>query len=281
MRILRDQRAIGSGACQARTVIACEARRAMHAPELLDALELGSLATPMVPGKTWRADIAGVFVRESAMPSPRSNQVALARLRDDEAASTVQRVRDHFGARPFGWNVGPRSTPTDLERHLAAIGMTMARESAGMVLDDLGRAIDAPQLAIRRATLDDAPALAAMGVAMFGQDPTEAAWLQQLVLADPRLEVSLVIDADEIVGFGTCFHAPARITLLVGAAVLPHARGRGVYRALLRHRIATGRAAGSSCAIIQANDETSAPICRKAGFVEACRLRYWTTPTPT
>lgn len=248
----------------------------MHAPEVLDALELGSLATPMVAGKTWRVDIPGVFVRESAMASPRSNQVACARLRDGEALATVQRVRDHFGARPFGWNVGPRTTPVDLERHLAAIGLTMARESAGMSLDDLGVAIEAPDLAIRRATLEDAPTLAEMGVAMFGQDPTEAAWLQQLVLADDRLEVSLVIEANEILGFGTCFHTTAGITLLVGAATLPRARGRGVYRALLRHRLASGRAAGSRVAIIQANDETSAPICRKVGFVEACRLRYWT-----
>jgi GNAT superfamily N-acetyltransferase len=244
-------------------------------PEILDALELGSLATPMVPGKTWRVDIRGVFVRESAMPSPRSNQVALARLPDD-GATTVQRVRDHFGDRPFGWNVGPRTTPGDLEGQFAKVGMTMARESAGMVLDDLGIAIDAPSVAIRRATLADAEVLAEMGIAMFGQEPNEARWLQELVLSDPRIEVYLAIEGDENVGFGTCFHAPAAITLLVGAATLPKARGRGIYRALLRHRIDAARGAGSSSAIIQANDETSAPICRKVGFVEACRLRYWT-----
>lgn len=255
---------------------ACEARRAVHAPEILDALELGSLVTPMVPGKTWRVDIDGVFVRESAMASPRSNQVARSRLGDREAAVTVQRVRDHFGDRPFGWNVGPRTTPADLERHLEVIGMEMARDSAGMVLGDLGIAVDAPPLAIRRATIADAPVLAEMGIAMFGQEPTEAQWLQDLVLGDPRVEVYVAMEAGEILGFGTCFHTPDRITLLVGAATLPHARHRGVYRRLLRHRIDAGRAAGSRCAIIQANDETSAPICRKVGFVEACRLRYWT-----
>lgn len=159
----------------------------MSLPEILDALELGSLATPTVPGKTWRVDIPGVFVRESAMPSPRSNQCALARLGRDDADAIVARVRDHFGARPFGWNVGPRTTPVDLDRRLDAIGMTMARESAGMVLHDLATPIDAPSLEIRRATIDAAPVVAQMGITMFGQDPTEARWLSELMLSDARL----------------------------------------------------------------------------------------------
>lgn len=242
---------------------------------LLDALELGSLATPMSPGKTWRADIPGVLVRDSTIASPRANQVALARLHEHDADDTIARVRAHYRGRPFGWNVGPRSTPSDLERRLADAGLTMMRESAGLALRDLAHPIDAPALAIRRATFDDVDLLAGLGVSAFGQDPSEARWLQELVLGQPRIAVWLAIEHGELLGFAQSYVRDDGVLLLVGAATLPHARKRGVYRALLRHRLAHARAEGASAAIIQANDATSAPICKRCGFVELCRLRYW------
>ncbi|HWB77772.1 MAG TPA: GNAT family N-acetyltransferase [Nannocystaceae bacterium] len=242
---------------------------------LLEVLELGSLATPMSPGKTWRADLPNVFVRDSTIASPRANQVALARLSEHDADATIARVRAHYRGRPFGWNVGPRSTPLDLEGRLAAAGLTLMRESAGLALRDLAQPIDAPHVEIRRATLDDAELLAELGVSAFGQDPIEARWLQQLVLAEPRIAVWLALERGDLLGFGQSFVRDDGVLLLVGAATLPHARRRGVYRALLRHRIALARAEGASAAVIQANDETSAPICKRCGFVELCRLRYW------
>ena len=247
----------------------------VHDDALLDALELGSLATPMSPGRTWRVDIPGLLVRDSTIASPRANQIALARLHERDVDDTIARVRAHYGGRPFGWNVGPRSTPGDLERRLADAGLTMMRESAGLALRDLAHPIDAPALAIRRATLDDAELLAELGVSAFGQEPSEARWLQELVLGQPRIAVWLAIEHGDVLGFGQSFVRDDGVLLLVGAATLPHARKRGVYRALLRHRIAHARAEGASAAIIQANDETSAPICKRCGFVELCRLRYW------
>jgi GNAT superfamily N-acetyltransferase len=62
---------------------------------------------------------------------------------------------------------------------------------------------------------------------------------------------------------------------MIGAATLPPARGRGVYGALLRHRLARVREQGASAAVIQADAATSAPICRRAGFMELCRLSFW------
>jgi len=242
---------------------------------LLDALELGSLAAPMVPGKTWRVDLPGMFVRDSSIESQRSNQVALARLSANEADGAIARVRAHFGARPFGWNVGPRSTPADLEPRLAAHGFRMFRDSAGLVLRDLSRPVDAPELEIRRATLSDAESLAEICIAMFQQDPAEARWLQQIVLSEPRVGVWLALERGELLGFGQSLVTSEGFLLLVGAATLPAARHRGVYRALLRHRIALAHAEGATAAIVQANDETSAPICKRVGFVEVCRLRYW------
>ena len=60
-----------------------------------------------------------------------------------------------------------------------------------------------------------------------------------------------------------------------GVSVLPHARGRGLYRALLQHRLQQAHRAGQAAAVIQANDETSGPICRRVGFGDRGRVRLW------
>lgn len=53
---------------------------------------------------------------------------------------------------------------------------------------------------------------------------------------------------------------------LWGGGVLPEARGRGVYRALLAARLAYAVAYGCELAIVKGRVETSGPILRRAGF---------------
>lgn len=252
----------------------------MIAPGAIDdAIELGSLVLPPVAGMTWLVPIAGVTVRDSSLASHRANQAAGARLQPRDVDATVAAVCAHFGARPSSWNVGAASTPAQLEPALAAAGYTMARESAGLAITRLDTPIPAPQVAIRRADARDAEALATIGATMFGQDPDEALWLQRWTFASPELLVWLVRERDDrdapILAFAQAYHGADGITRLGGAATLPHARGRGLYRALLRHRLQQAHRAGQGAAVIQANEETSAPICRRAGFGDHGRVRLW------
>jgi len=53
---------------------------------------------------------------------------------------------------------------------------------------------------------------------------------------------------------------------LWGGGVLPEARGRGVYRALLAARLEYGMAHGAELALVKGRVQTSAPILRRAGF---------------
>jgi hypothetical protein len=53
---------------------------------------------------------------------------------------------------------------------------------------------------------------------------------------------------------------------LWGGGVLPAARGRGAYRAMLDARLAYGAEQGCELAIVKGRVETSAPILRRAGF---------------
>jgi GNAT superfamily N-acetyltransferase len=53
---------------------------------------------------------------------------------------------------------------------------------------------------------------------------------------------------------------------LWGGAVVPQARGTGVYRAVLDHRLRAGRALGCRVALVKGRVDTSAPVLRRAGF---------------
>ena len=47
---------------------------------------------------------------------------------------------------------------------------------------------------------------------------------------------------------------------------MPEARGTGVYRAVLDHRLRAGRGLGCRVALVKGRVDTSAPVLRRAGF---------------
>jgi predicted GNAT family acetyltransferase len=65
------------------------------------------------------------------------------------------------------------------------------------------------------------------------------------------------------------------IVLLGGAATLSEVRGKGLYSALVKKRLDDARADGREAAVIQADRDTSAPICAKLGFRELCSLEVF------
>ena len=65
---------------------------------------------------------------------------------------------------------------------------------------------------------------------------------------------------------------------LWGGGVLPDARGRGVYRALLAARLDYAVAHGCAMAIVKGRVETSGPILRRAGFAAYGQERSFRVP---
>lgn len=65
---------------------------------------------------------------------------------------------------------------------------------------------------------------------------------------------------------------------LWGGGVLPAARGRGVYRALLAARLDYAAAHGCELAIVKGRVETSGPILRRAGFAPYGQERSYRLP---
>ena len=73
---------------------------------------------------------------------------------------------------------------------------------------------------------------------------------------------------------GTALAVPTdRGVFLIGGSTAEWARGRGVYRALVRARwdYAVGR--GTPALVTHAMPDTSYPILRRMGFEEVCAIR--------
>jgi len=65
------------------------------------------------------------------------------------------------------------------------------------------------------------------------------------------------------------------IALLLSSATLRDFRGYGIYTSLMARRLADAHEDGIEAAIIQAVRETSAPICRKLGFIEMAPIELY------
>ena len=73
---------------------------------------------------------------------------------------------------------------------------------------------------------------------------------------------------------GTALAVPSdRGVFLIGGSTAPWARGRGVYRALVRARWEYAVARGTPALVTQADPATSYPILRRLGFEEVCTIR--------
>lgn len=170
----------------------------------------------------------------------------------------------------------PQTRPADLVDELRRRGAVVHEELAVLArpLGGPRGLIDLPDLAVPGDveihpaddldTFRDAEGLA---VAVFGGARSDdAALAQGLAHADLATGLSAVAYRDgEPVGTAGLTVADG-VARLWGGAVLEHARGTGVYRALLDHRLRLGTEHGCRVALSKGRPATSAPVLRRAGF---------------
>ena len=68
------------------------------------------------------------------------------------------------------------------------------------------------------------------------------------------------------------------VARLWGGAVVPSARGQGIYRAVLDARLSYAVAHGATMALVKGNIDTSGPILRRAGFAAYGREPIYDIP---
>ena len=167
----------------------------------------------------------------------------------------------------FRWNAGPRSGPADLGERLERRGLApswgrgMARST-----DDGGEVDDVVE--VDATTLDAYTNVMAAG---WNADGAALLALHRHLLAEGRQCLFLAY-CDGVPAAAASYVPFARSAYLIGGVVLASYRGRGLYRALVRARLAHARARGITLATSHAREATSAPILEKLGFETVCRF---------
>ena len=256
--------------------------------DLVAAIESTLHFYPPVPGLTEDLGVPGVQGRVTSLSHPLANLVGMARLDDKTADAAIARVKRRYepGRKAYGWVVGPNSTPRDLGSRLDSAGIGRAGDgTAGMAIIDLDIGIAPnPSIEVREIKAREVIPHAEMMGKAYGLPTPVAALFARLLAAETGIRTRsyfAYLGSQEPVAWSYLVYLPnSPIVLLGGAATLPEHRGHGTYTALVKRRLDDARADGREAAVIQADRDTSAPICAKLGFRELCSLDFhvWSPP---
>lgn len=202
---------------------------------------------------------------------------------EDEVADLLAYTRELVGPeRDAMWWLGPSARPRDIRERLLALGLTEPRDRVprliAVALTDEPRGV-APSIEVRRIeTFDDLVAAREIQWDAFDV-PAERREIQR-----KRLETELeqLLATGFPVGFvatldgrpaATATSLPSsRGVFLIAGATAPWARGRGLYRALVRARWDDAVERGTPALVSQANPATSYPILKRLGFEDVCEI---------
>lgn len=200
------------------------------------------------------------------------NTVQRQRFRADEVDDVLEEVRTQLCARGRGstqWEVGSSATPPDLVDFLLERGLVRDREPYAVALVLRHEPAPPPAgIAARRVeTFEEYAAACAVQWEAFDM-PADDVEENRAMLPERWRETVNVMHAawlgDELVAAGTAAPTPHGL-LLYGGATLPHARGRGAYRALLHARWQDAVRNGTPALITQGGS-MSRPILERLGF---------------
>ena len=248
---------------------------------LVAAIETSLFMYPPSPGLTTDLGVPGMRGRVTDLSHPLANLVGDARLGDNEADGTIATVKDRFvkAKKAFGWVTGPSTRPRDLGARLGKAGLHPIAHLAGMAAPTDLRVTGSDTVRLREVDAAEQSRETEMMGRAYGMPAEIAGLFVKLVSGTPGLKSRgyfAYTDSSSPVAWSYLVYIPdSPIVLLGGAATIPEARGKGIYSALVKRRLADALGDGRTHAVIQADRDTSAPICAKLGFRELCSLEVY------
>lgn len=218
------------------------------------------------------------------IPHPFLNNILRADLDGPDVKGEVQAILEECRARgvtALSWWVEAGTRPPNLGETLLACGLEYDGNTPGMAvdlaeLDDRGRSV--PGLAIERVQGPQAQAsFASVAVAGFDLPPASKgasiALLEGLGY-DLPLASYLGIYNGEPVATSQVFLGEG-VAGIYWVATLPAGRGKGIGAAMTLAPLLEARRMGYRAGILQSSP-MGYPVYRRLGFVENCRLPYYT-----
>jgi GNAT superfamily N-acetyltransferase len=210
-----------------------------------------------------------------------ANRAGVYRVRLDDAEAAVAWTRDETrrrGIAELEWWVGWNATPDDLGEQLLALELTPADPPT---LTGMTSTVEPPGVEgvdIRRITTIEEQ-LAALRIDWEVWGVPEEEWERRAEGERRRFDPNATVQHfaayvdGEPVGFGRGIDMREGVALM-GGVVLPDARGRGVYRALVRARWEHAVSRGTPLLVVQAG-EMSAPVLAGLGFRSHGEVRLY------
>jgi GNAT superfamily N-acetyltransferase len=200
---------------------------------------------------------------------------------DVDAAIAKARALVPAEKKPIWW-ISPSCEPGDLYEQLQARGFVTPADRADWLyaMTSTTAPPESPGVEVRLVETYE-EFLTATEVAWEGFGISEERRARERehleTMFEGRLATFVAYVDGEAVGVGRSVYSD-RGVFLVGGAVLEHARGRGVYRALVRARWDDAVERGTPGMIVEAMPDTSYPILKRIGFEEVCIIRRLEDP---
>jgi GNAT superfamily N-acetyltransferase len=202
-----------------------------------------------------------------------TNRAGVYRARPDDVAAAAAWARDESrrrGIAELEWWVGWNATPHDLAKQLLALGLVPADPPTLTGMTSTVEPARIEGVEIRRiTTIEEQLAALRIDWEVWGVPQDE--WARRTEGERKRFDPNGTVQhfaasvEGEPVGFGRSIDMREGVALM-GGVVLPEARGRGVYRALVRARWEHAAARETPLLVVQAGD-MSEPVLTRLGFV--------------
>lgn len=187
----------------------------------------------------------------------------------DEVLAEVRTLLRERGRSRTQWEIGSSAQPPELVELLLARGLVHDRDpfAVALVLDGEPPARPPGLVARRVETFDEYAAASEVQWTAFEMPADEVAESRALLPERWRDTVNIMhaVWLDGVIVAAGTSASTSHGLLLYGGATLPHARGRGAYRALLRARWEEAVVRGTPALITQGGS-MSRPILERAGF---------------
>ena len=216
-----------------------------------------------------RREVAGPVVRHISRYSTESG-IAFSDLDDTEVSKVIEEEVAYFTSigHICEWKTYSHDRPNDLVARLENVGFSMGQTEVVLIAEASGQvssSFECPVEVRRLTNPDELDDYVIVSSKVWGN--RTASRIIETMRSDPRsLGVYVAYWSGEPVGSArSSFDSNSAFSGLWGGAVIPEYRGKGVYRAMIRHRALDAQSFGARYLVVDALP-TSQPILERLGF---------------